>query len=248
MKREVLLGLCASARVSPPVRIIPPKPKVSLRMAPKPIGPGLMLVCDTVLGNCILILEKLSDLALKDRHVLCREVIMTSHVLPHPSEEFIGHSFSYVRIRIRIRPHLSLLSSAENHSSIDSSSSSSSTATTTTRFSSISGASVCANLTTVPLAAASLRLPDNSSTFKSSDLSNGSFKSKKKGWFFIKSFNFKRAKFPHHLLTNLFNAVFEELRGLLWNNKGPESDEATGFNLKKWKCDYNSQRCNIPMF
>ncbi|KAK8512291.1 hypothetical protein V6N13_097057 [Hibiscus sabdariffa] len=287
------------------------------------------------------------------------ELMMTSHVMPHPSEDFVGHSFCYVR------PDPILLSSAENHSSVDSSSSSSTTTTSTT-FSSISGASVSANLTTVPLAAAPSPLPDRSSTFKSSELvasltlqpvprgsprcwsgpmdrgflsspiikfhkslSDGSFnKSKKKGSVFMKSF--KRAIFfasdkehssaieaktdapdhddhgdqtydlddddgdgyrlsmksqnlqwaqgkagedrthlvvseeegwifvgiydgfsgpdaPDHLLTNLFNAVFEELKGLLWNNGKAESDEATGFDLKKWKCDCDSQRFELSM-
>ncbi|KAL4282826.1 hypothetical protein GQ457_16G022700 [Hibiscus cannabinus] len=292
------------------------------------------------------------------------ELMMTSHVMPHPSEDFVGHSFCYVR------PDPILLSSAENHSSVDSSSSSSSssssTTTTSTTFSSISGASVSANLTTVPLAAAPSPLPDRSSTFKSSELvasltlqpvprgsprcwsgpmdrgflsspilkfhkslSDGSFnKSKKKGSVFMKSF--KRAIFfasdkqhssaietktdapdhddhgdqtydlddddgdgyrlsmksqnlqwaqgkagedrthlvvseeegwifvgiydgfsgpdaPDHLLTNLFNAVFEELKGLLWNNGKAESDEATGFDLKKWRCDCDSQRFELSM-
>ncbi|KAK9032995.1 hypothetical protein V6N11_018036 [Hibiscus sabdariffa] len=259
------------------------------------------------------------------------ELMMTSHIMPHPSEDFVGHSFCYVR------PNPILLSFAENHSSVDSSSSSSSSTTTTsTTFSSISGASVSANLTTVPLAAAPSPLPDRSSTFKSSELvasltlqpvpcgsprcwsgpmdrgflsspiikfhkslSDGIFnKSKKKGLVFMKSF--KRAIFfasdkqhssaietktgapdhdDHgdqtydlddddeeegwifigiydgfsgpdaldHLLTNLFNAVFEELKGLLWNNGKAESDEVTGFDLKKWKCDCDSQRFELSM-
>ncbi|KAK9010208.1 hypothetical protein V6N11_036721 [Hibiscus sabdariffa] len=141
------------------------------------------------------------------------------------------------------------------------------------RFSSISRASVCANLTTVPLAAASLQLPYSSSTFKSSELvacltlqpvprrnshcckslqwaqgKTGEDRthlvvSEEQGWIYVRIYD---GFSPHHLLTNLFNAVFEE-RGLLWNNEGPESDEATGFDLKKWKCDYNSQRFKLPM-
>ncbi|KAE8706026.1 Pectinacetylesterase family protein isoform 1 [Hibiscus syriacus] len=295
------------------------------------------------------------------------EMMMASHVMPHPSDEFIGHSFCYVR------PDPILLSSAENHSSINSSSSSSSSTNTTTTFSSISGASVGANLTTVPFAAAvPSPLPDRSSTFKSSELvasltlqpvprgnshcwsapmdrgflsspiiefnkrlSDGSFsKSKKKGSFSIKSF--KRALFfvsekeissaietetnnpssgkslnvndhgdqtdedddddgdgyrlsmksqnlqwaqgkagedrthlvvseeegwifvgiydgfsgpdaPDHLLNNLFHAVFEVLKGISWNNGKAESDEAMGFDSKKWKCDCDRQRFELSM-
>ncbi|KAB2066511.1 hypothetical protein ES319_A09G165900v1 [Gossypium barbadense] len=296
------------------------------------------------------------------------EMMMTSHVMPHPSEEFVGHSFCYVR------PDPTPLSSSENHSS---SSSYSSTTTTTTTFHSISGASVSANLTTVPLAAASSTLPDNrSSTFKSSELvagltlqpvprgnphcwsgpmdpgflsgpiinfnktlSNGGFKSKKKGWLFTKSFkrtiSDKMLKFfvsdkecssaletktnnndpssrgtwsvaddddgdgyrfsmksqnlqwaqgkagedrthlvvsgeegwifvgiydgfsgpdaPDHLLNNLFDAVLEELKGLLWNDDKAESDEDMGLGSFEDKqiCGKSSERfehsMNSPM-
>ncbi|MBA0858516.1 hypothetical protein Goshw_027535 [Gossypium schwendimanii] len=295
------------------------------------------------------------------------EMTMTSHVMPHPSEDFVGHSFCYVR------PDPTPLSSSENHSS----SSYSSTTTTTTTFHSISGASVSANLTTVPLAAASSTLPDNrSSTFKSSELvagltlqpvprgnphcwsgpmdpgflsgpiinfnktlSNGGFKSKKKGWLFTKSFkrtiSDKMLKFfasdkqcssaletktnnndpssrgtwsvdddddgdgyrfsmksqnlqwaqgkagedrthlvvsgeegwifvgiydgfsgpdaPDHLLSNLFDAVLEELKRLLWNDDKAESDEDMGLGSFEGKqiCGKSSERfehsMNSPM-
>ncbi|KAK8644363.1 hypothetical protein V6N13_123672 [Hibiscus sabdariffa] len=244
------------------------------------------------------------------------ELMMTSHVMPHPSEDFVGHSFCYVR------PDPILLSSAENHSSVDSSSSSSSTTTTSTTFSSISDASVSANLTTVPLAAAPSPLPDRSSTFKSSELvasltlqpvprgsprcwsgpmdhkqhssaietnapdhddhgdqtydldddDGDSYRlsmknqnlqwaqgkagedqthlvvSEEEGWIFAGIYDgFSGPDAPDHLLTYLFNAVFEELKGLLWNNSKAESNEATGFDLKKWKCDCDSQRFELSM-
>ncbi|KAK8681517.1 hypothetical protein V6N13_053919 [Hibiscus sabdariffa] len=38
-----------------------------------------------------------------------------------------------------------------------------------------------------------------------------------------------------------------ELKGLLWNNGKAESDEVTGFDLKKWKCDCDSQRFELSM-
>ncbi|PPR80508.1 hypothetical protein GOBAR_AA40202 [Gossypium barbadense] len=227
------------------------------------------------------------------------EMMMTSHVMPHPSEEFVGHSFCYVR------PDPTPLSSSENHSS---SSSYSSTTTTTTTFHSISGASVSANLTTVPLAAASSTLPDNrSSTFKSSELvagltlqpvprgnphcwsgpmdpgflsgpiinfnktlSNGGFKSKKKGkagedrthlvvsgeegWIFVGIYDgFSGPDAPDHLLNNLFDAVLEELKGLLWNDDKAESDEDMGLGSFEDKqiCGKSSERfehsMNSPM-
>ncbi|XVE96874.1 hypothetical protein REPUB_Repub02eG0261100 [Reevesia pubescens] len=85
--------------------------------------------------------------------------MMTYQIMPHSSQDFVGHSFCYVR------PDPARLSSSKVHSLNDSSSSSS---TKTTTFRSIAGASVSANITTVSLA--SSPIPDRSSTFESSEL------------------------------------------------------------------------------
>ncbi|XWS59809.1 hypothetical protein CRYUN_Cryun08bG0153700 [Craigia yunnanensis] len=298
---------------------------------------------------------------------------MVTHIMPHPSQDFVGHSFSYVR------PDPARLSSSKVHSLNDSSSS-----TKTTTFGSISGASVSANITTVPLG--SSPLPDRSSTLESSELfaslslqpvprgnshcwsgpmeggflsgpidkfqrslSHGSFKPKEKslsliksfkrsisnkmlkvsvsdkelssdtersnenflaktnpssrgslsvddhgdqndddgdqlsmkiqnlqwaqgkagedrthlvvseedGWIFVGLYDgFSGPDAPDHLLSNLFNAVFEELKGLLWNCDNAESGEAVGLDsfegkencgksLKKWKCEWDSERLEL---
>ncbi|XWS43717.1 hypothetical protein CRYUN_Cryun16bG0127500 [Craigia yunnanensis] len=290
---------------------------------------------------------------------------MVTHIMPHPSQDFVGHSFCY------IRPDPARLSSSKVHSLNDSSSS-----TKTTTFRSISGASVSANITTVPLASSPLH--DRSSTFESSELfaslslqpvqrgnshcwsgpmeggflsspidkfqrslSHGRFNSKKKslslmrsfktaisnkmlkvfvsdkevssdaersddnflantdpsstgslsvddhgdqfsiksqnlhwaqgkagedrthlvvsedGWIFVGIYDgFSGPDAPDHLLSNLFNAVFEELKGLLWNNDKAESSEAVrldsfegkencGKSLKKWKCERDSERLEL---
>ncbi|OMO66259.1 phosphatase 2C (PP2C)-like protein [Corchorus capsularis] len=312
---------------------------------------------------------------------------MMTHVMPHhPSQDFVGHSFCYVR------PDPTRLSSSKVHSlnndssTTSTSSSSSSSNKTSTTFRSISGASVGANVTSVPSAAAlpssSPLLPErSSSTFESSELfasltlqpvprgtthcwsgpmesgflsgpiakfqrslSHGSLKSKEKGLTLIKSF--KRAisnkmlkislasdhhketssdterstenflvntnpssrgslsvddhgdddqnddegdQFPmkiqnlqwaqgkagedrthlvvseedgwifvgiydgfsgpdatDHLLSNLFNAIFEELKGLLWNDEKDENKEKSGKRLKKWKCELDhSERMEV---
>ncbi|KAK6231421.1 PPM-type phosphatase-like domain - like 10 [Theobroma cacao] len=305
---------------------------------------------------------------------------MTTHIMPHPTQDFVGHSFCYVR------PDPARLSSSKVHSLNDCSSS---TATKATTFRSISGASVGANITTVPLA--SSPLPDRSSTFESSELfasltlqpvprgsshcwsgpmergflsgpidkfqrslSHGSFNSKKKslslmksfkraisnkmlkasvsdkelssdtersnenflvktnpssrgslsvddhgdqndddddgddgdqfsmksqnlqwaqgkagedrthlvvseedGWIFVGIYDgFSGPDAPDHLLSNLFNAVFEELKGLLLNDDKAESDEALGLDsfegkensgksLKKWKWEWDSERLEL---
>ncbi|XVE61876.1 hypothetical protein DITRI_Ditri06bG0074300 [Diplodiscus trichospermus] len=284
----------------------------------------------------------------------------TDHIMPRPSQDFVGHSFRYVR------PDPARLSSSKVHSLNDSSSSNK-----TTTFRSISGASVGANITTVPLASSPSL--DRSSTFESSELfaslslqpvqpgkshcwsgpmeggflsgpidklnrrlSNGSLKSKKKslswmksfkraisnkmlkvvvsdkelssdaesgnenflaetnpssrgclsiddhgdqndddgdqfsiksqnlqwaqgkagedrthlvvseedGWIFVGIYDgFSGPDAPDYLLSNLFNAVFEELKGLLWNNdkaESSESKEKCEKSLKKWKCEWDS--------
>lgn len=66
--------------------------------------------------------------------------------------------------------------------------------------------------------------------------------SEENGWIFVGVYDgFSGADAPDHLVANLFNAVFEELKGMLLNSDHHKAKSGEA----KWKCDWESGICEL---